>query len=77
MALVKGRQKLKRYLLVKEQLLQVSGLLLPGMWKRSYFNGSGSTKSMPLPLPHHSKKHTVNNLLDIILFNLSDIILPR
>ena len=49
-----------------------------GMWKRrkrSYFNGSGSSKSVALPLPHHSKKHTANNLLDVILFNLLDIIL--
>ena len=31
---------------------------------------------MPLPLPHHSKKHTVNNLLDIKFYsNLLDIIL--
>ena len=44
-------------------------------WKQSYFNGSGSAKSMPLLLPHHSKKHTVNNLLDINLFNFLDIIL--
>ena len=39
--------------------------------KRSYFDGSGSgsAKNMLLSLPHHSKKHTVNNLIDII-FNL-------
>ena len=36
-----------------------------GNWKRSYFNGSGSAKNMPLPLPDHSKKHTVNYVLDI------------
>ena len=37
--------------------------------------GSGSAKDMPLSPPHHSKKHTVNNLSDIILSNLLDIIL--
>ena len=41
-----------------------------GSWKRSYFDGSGSAKNMPFPLPHHSKKHTVNNLLDIIFYSI-------
>ena len=58
---------------------QAQGLLRPAdqgcgsrSWKHklSYFNGSGSAKSMPLSLPHHLKKHVVNNLLDIISFNL-------
>ena len=31
---------------------------------------SGSAKNMPLPLPHHSKKHTVNNLLDNIFYSI-------
>ena len=44
-----------------------------GSWKRSYFNESESAKSMPLP--HHSKKRTVNSLLHIILFTFLDIIL--
>ena len=39
-------------------------------------SGSGhilmQAKTMPLPLPHYSKKHAVNNLLGIILFNLLD-----
>ena len=41
-----------------------------GSWKRSYFNGSRSAKNVPLPLPHHLKKHTVNNLLDIIFYSI-------
>ena len=41
-------------------------------WKRSYFNGSGngSAKNMPLLLPHYLKKHTVNNVLDIIFSSI-------
>ena len=36
----------------------------------------GSAKNMPLPLPHHSKKHTVTNLLDIIFYSIYlDIVL--
>ena len=31
--------------------------------KQVMFCGSGSAKSMPLPLPHPSKKHTANNLI--------------
>ena len=41
-----------------------------GSWKRSYFNGSASAKNIPHPLPHHSKKHTVNDLINIIFFSI-------
>ena len=40
------------------------------------FNGSGSAKSMPLPLLHRSKKHIVNNLLNIIVSDSRDVFSP-
>ena len=35
------------------------------LYESDDLNESGSAKNMPLPLPHHSKKHTVNNILDV------------
>ena len=37
-------------------------------------SGSGHIlmQAKTMPLPHYSKKHAVNNLLGIILFNLLD-----